>query len=105
MIVKVKTITCNPYRSLLPANAFPNGEPTDGGDVEKMGKTQVSSGAGPTQPLSENDTAPAQPMSASSHRCRGRDGREVGVDFDVRELSLEIEGKGGIIFTHILWGL
>lgn len=53
------------------------------------------------QLLSENDTTPAQPMATSSHCCRWCDGCKVGMDFDMRELSLETEEKGGIIFTLI----
>lgn len=53
------------------------------------------------QLLSENDATPAQPMAASSHCCRGCDGCKVGMDFDMRELSLETEEKDGIVFTLI----
>lgn len=65
--------------------------------VEQFGKTWVLSGGRDTsrlgfrQLLSENDTAPAQSLPTSSHCRRGGDGSKVGMDFDMRELSLEAE--------------
>lgn len=103
---------CNPYGSLLPVNAFPNGESTDCGDSGEVQEDSVFSGGrdtssclGPGQLLSENDTTPTQPMSTSSHCCWWCDRREVGMDFDMRELSLEMEIKRGITFTLLFLGL
>lgn len=68
--------------------------------VEQVRKTRVFSGGRDTssclglrQPPSKNDTTPAQSLSTSSHCCRGGDRSKVGMDFDMRELSLEAESR------------
>lgn len=56
------------------------------------------------QLLSEDDAAPAQSLSTSCHGCWGGDRSEVGMDFDVRELSLETRRKCSLHWLFLgLW--